>query len=194
LKNATRTGRPPQKISDTVEGFGPCLYGIKYKEWKSWLGRDGQSISALLKTLRYRKGAIPDGYHFLNHREGKIKASDIPQWKWTNKECRQWLVKVLVEYCSIEKDAADAEAKKFEGFGPILYLMELHEWMDWLGRKGQAIHSILVPVRHTKGAVPTSFTIKHAKNKAKDGKENVSGTGKNESAGTSEIVPVQGNK
>jgi hypothetical protein len=38
--------------------------------------------------------------------DGEIKASDVPQWLWSNQQCRDWLTEVLVEKCNKDREAA----------------------------------------------------------------------------------------
>ncbi|TVY41201.1 hypothetical protein LOCC1_G006936 [Lachnellula occidentalis] len=71
------------------------------------------------------------------------KATDLPQWRWSNKECRQWITAVLVEYGSIGREKAGTQARKFEGFGPTIYAIPLETWMDWFGHNGHSIYTLL---------------------------------------------------
>jgi len=43
------------------EGFGPSLYIKSCESWVKWLGLDGQSIHALLISVRKHEGAVPEG-------------------------------------------------------------------------------------------------------------------------------------
>jgi hypothetical protein len=58
-----------------------------------------------------------------------IKGSDVPQWRWSNKQCREWIAAVLVQYGNLEQEEADIQAKKFEGFGPGLFYYNSAKWV-----------------------------------------------------------------
>lgn len=91
-----------------------------------------------------------------------ILATDVPQWLWSNLQCRQWLLAVLVTYMNIEPTAAATSADRFEGYGPNIYIRDLQAWNDLLGdHNGAGIYMMLLSVRHHKGAIPRKVTITH---------------------------------
>lgn len=55
-------------------------------------------------------------------------ASLIPQWRWTNTQCRAWLRYVLMHYSGRTEDEAAALVGEFEGWGPNLYMKDKKQW------------------------------------------------------------------
>jgi hypothetical protein len=100
---------------------------------------------------------------FLSPFAKRIRASDTPQWAWSNAQCREWLAAVLIEYCNRDPEVArDMADKMFEdgGFGPRLYTTKLVTWERFVGvRDAECIHGLLVSLRKEKGAVPPSVKI-----------------------------------
>jgi hypothetical protein len=46
--------------ADKFKGFGPLLFGLKEKAWKSWLGdHEGYSIFSMILEMKNRAGALP---------------------------------------------------------------------------------------------------------------------------------------
>lgn len=84
----------------------------------------------------------------------QIKTTDVPQWTWTTSQCQEYISAILVKYCEYSiKDAEDA-AKKFKGFGPVMYGMTNKEWIALLGEPGRGIGNMIHAVHWKKGAVP----------------------------------------
>jgi hypothetical protein len=91
----------------------------------------------------------------------RVKASDVPQWCWSNKQCREWLTAVLIEYGSLEKQEAELRALKFEGFGPSLFGTTLERWNAHFGSLGHSIYCLIFEKRKAEGAVPDNMTFSH---------------------------------
>ncbi len=93
----------------------------------------------------------------------RIRASSTPQWSWSNKECKAWLVAVLVEYCGRDEEGARGTAETVfatGGFGPSLYLMTSETWMRYLGqRDGNLVYSLLLACKNKRGAVPRNVRL-----------------------------------
>lgn len=91
-----------------------------------------------------------------------IKATDTPQWLWSNNQCRQWLVAVLETLLHFSPEEAQSTALQFEGFGPSLYLMAAEEWGRMLGRDpARSVYGLILSQRHSKGAVPRGTVVPH---------------------------------
>ncbi|KAL2075003.1 hypothetical protein VTL71DRAFT_8783 [Oculimacula yallundae] len=89
-----------------------------------------------------------------------IKATDVPQWEWSNRQCREWLRAVFEAKYHWDKDTAFLSAERWEGFGPRLYLMTCREWESFLGHeRGLSIYSLLVGLKHKRGAVPRGLVL-----------------------------------
>lgn len=87
-------------------------------------------------------------------------ASDIPQWRWSNIECRAWLIAVCTTYLSWSMDDALAAAQKFNGFGPDIYLMRIANWEELLGvGNARGVYTLLLQVRDS--AVPENIQMGH---------------------------------
>jgi len=98
----------------------------------------------------------------------QIKASDIPQWRWSNRQCREWLAAVLIEYGNLEKEEAERQARQFEGFGPRLFSTFFETWVKWFGANGSCIHNIIYEMFYEKGACPKGIRFSK-KGDSKDG-------------------------
>lgn len=90
-----------------------------------------------------------------------IKASDIPQWRWTNKQCREWITAVFIEYGSLERKDAETRAEKFEGFGPTLCARDSDFWQKQYGPLGHSIHCLITENYWKEGAVPHGWKWKN---------------------------------
>jgi len=94
----------------------------------------------------------------------RIEASDVPQWRWSNAQCREWLIAVLVTYLNYNNTDAFDLAENLHGFGPNLYLRSVESWIKILGDdEGRGVYSILFEVRRQKGAVPKGMRMRHWK-------------------------------
>jgi hypothetical protein len=88
------------------------------------------------KTKRLEKSQTPPPSYSVQDKvvskseTAKISASDIPHWRWTNAQCREWLEEVLFYYCGKSRRGALQRAVQFDGFGPNLYLIKLNRWYE----------------------------------------------------------------
>lgn len=78
-------------------------------------------------------------------------ASDIPQWRWTNKQCRGWIVKVLVQYAEKDRELAEVLAENFIEFGPSVHLTRPEWWRYHMREQGNNIHALLIELQSEKG-------------------------------------------
>lgn len=76
-------------------------------------------------TTTTRKSASP--------RMAKIKYSDPPKYKWTNKECKAWIYANLVDNLGRERALAAELANLWEGCGPNLWSQTVSWWKSYLG-------------------------------------------------------------
>lgn len=89
-----------------------------------------------------------------------IKATDIPQWRWTNAQCIEWLTAVFTVYAGYDQKTAEAKAKEFRGFGPRLWQMGRGDWYVWLGVEvGGCVYIILMEMYPEKGTHPKGITL-----------------------------------
>jgi len=89
-----------------------------------------------------------------------IKATDVPQWKWTEAECREWYKLVFMTYLSISRFEAADLANSIDGWGPSIFSRSESQWIYILGEgRGIAMHTLIVSVRRNKGAVPRNVTF-----------------------------------
>jgi hypothetical protein len=96
----------------------------------------------------------------------RIHADSVPQWRWTNSQCRTWITDVLIVYGGKDAQTARELASTFRGFGPNLYMKEWKQWNSWLGADGQAIFALLMEVHDEEGAVPKEVEIAHYRREA----------------------------
>jgi hypothetical protein len=106
--------------------------------------------------------------------ENSIKATDIPQWIWTNAQCREWLFAVCSESLGLGVEESKAISEKFEGYGPNIYCLKFEDWLNILGSnpmgRAYSVYSTLLSIRHEKGAVPKNVVLNHGyENKDKIG-------------------------
>ncbi|KAE9375203.1 hypothetical protein N431DRAFT_502158 [Stipitochalara longipes BDJ] len=80
-----------------------------------------------------------------------IQQTSVPQWLWTNAECRRWLH--LVCHCTLGLNYEESSeiASRFEGCGPNIYTLK---------ERAEGVWSLLVSMRRKKGAVPKGVNIK----------------------------------
>ncbi|KAN0094259.1 hypothetical protein V8E51_017443 [Hyaloscypha variabilis] len=67
-----------------------------------------------------QKNACPPPYSASNdpHYNLAIKATDVPQWLWSNSQCRAWIFAVCTELLAYSEEEGEDVAAKFTGFGP----------------------------------------------------------------------------
>jgi hypothetical protein len=89
-----------------------------------------------------------------------IRANDVPQWMWSNAQCRTWLAAVLQVYLNWTSQAAETAALKLDGHGPTMYQRTSLEWEQLLGEyNGKGIYVMLLNLRHHPGAVPGNVNL-----------------------------------
>lgn len=102
----------------------------------------------------------------------EIKASDVPQWKWNNVQCQEWLTAAIMEYCGKSEEKAAEKAREFlrGGFAPLLYMASFNVWESYLGvEDAAAIFSYLTAVKEQPGAVPSGEYLSRFDMKTKPG-------------------------
>lgn len=92
-----------------------------------------------------------------------IKASDMPQWLWSNAESRAWIFAVCVAYLNYSPEESEGAANKFKGMGNQLFARTLIEWGDILPCREDAnsMHSLIMSRMHLKGGMPLGFRYPH---------------------------------
>jgi hypothetical protein len=84
-----------------------------------------------------------------------INALSVPQWTWTNEQCREWLRKFLVTQCGRSVEYAVDKAGKLEGFGANIYLRRFTVWEEFLGFvDADGIYALTIGYRNLDGVVP----------------------------------------
>jgi len=141
---STFTAKPPPYESVEKET-------AESKHHNSTGSQDSTHPSQRLQTL----GEV----HRRQSPDTSIQATDVPQWRWTNSQCKEWLVEVLVVYCGKSRVAAEELAKHFQGFGPTLYRIKPSYWGKWLGADGRAICALLFEMQPN--AVPKGIIFDH---------------------------------
>jgi hypothetical protein len=91
-----------------------------------------------------------------------IKAANVPQWAWTNAQCKEWLFAVCYDTLGLTGEEAKVISDKFDGFGPVLYCMDYKEWYKLLGSENRArgVYATLLNVQHEPGAIPDGMVLK----------------------------------
>ncbi|PMD30196.1 hypothetical protein L207DRAFT_641773 [Hyaloscypha variabilis F] len=91
-----------------------------------------------------------------------IQSSSVPQWLWTNAECRRWLHLVCYITLGLSYEQSADIAQRFEGCGPNIYTLKWEKWLELWGNRERAegVWSLLVSMRRRKGAVPKGVRIR----------------------------------
>ena len=91
-----------------------------------------------------------------------IEALSVPQWTWTNEQCREWLRKFLVVQCGRSVEYASEKASKLEGFGANVYLRRFAAWKQLLGFvDADGIYALGLAYRKKKGVIPEGIKFNH---------------------------------
>lgn len=91
---------------------------------------------------------------------GSIKHTDVPQWRWSTNQCREWLSSVYTGVFNLPREEAMLLANKFEGSGPVMYITSREEWMEILGyQRGRSLYALLVTVNNEPDSMPGGITI-----------------------------------
>ena len=87
-------------------------------------------------------------------------ATQDPQWKWTNMQCREWIAAVVIWYCGYDEEKAWRIANKFEGFGPTLFLHQVKWWKSAIGNSeaANAICALIYEAKGKRGGLPKGFS------------------------------------
>lgn len=83
-------------------------------------------FASMLKSLRLASDQNPPPYQMYS--QLGIKATDTPQWLWSNVECRAWLTAVGVTLLNMSIDEAEGYADSFEGSGTYIYNWNCQAW------------------------------------------------------------------
>jgi hypothetical protein len=99
-----------------------------------------------------------------------IKASDVPQWLWTNAQCKDWLFAVCHVSLGLTGEEAKAITDKFDGCGPVIYMMEYVDWIKLLGteNRAQSIYAYVVNSQQEPGAIPDGVVLRRSGTKGKN--------------------------
>ncbi|KUJ06635.1 uncharacterized protein LY89DRAFT_692266 [Mollisia scopiformis] len=100
----------------------------------------------------------------------EIRATDVPDWKWNNTQCQEWLTIAIMEFCGRNEQVAQRKAREFlrGGFAPMLYAASYRVWQSYLGRQdAPAIYSYLMA--HKSAAVPSGTYLTTYAIPTKDG-------------------------
>jgi hypothetical protein len=98
-----------------------------------------------------------------------IKATDVPQWLWSNAQCRAWIATVCEDLLGYSDENAEMIASNFAGFGPRLFSMEIEHWHSLLGKNvvgkniadAESVYALVFGLRREKGAIPEGTTYTH---------------------------------
>jgi hypothetical protein len=97
-----------------------------------------------------------------------ISASSVPQWLWTNAQCRAWLFAILTTSLGNSKSDALIKAENVKSFGPYSWSMDDVQWRRYLGKEDvQSVFNLLVSVSNEQRTVPNRFTFEHLETEGK---------------------------
>lgn len=92
----------------------------------------------------------------------KINATAIPQWEWSNQQCKEWLTSVLIEYANLSETDAESKAEGFKGFRPMLFTNNTKMWTRILGADiSSSVFSLIYNRKDKPGALPKGITYAH---------------------------------
>lgn len=121
-----------------------------------------------LFTCLFKKGtsqekAQPPPYTTQREAEsGPIKAFETPQWKWSNAECKEWLLSYLIDKLQYDRAKAESLVAKLKGDGTVMYCRDYEEWRILLGKwQAKGVYIILFALRREEGAVPQGTDLRH---------------------------------
>lgn len=108
-----------------------------------------------------------------------ILATDVPQWTWSNAQCREWLFVVYTSLLNLGIEESRDVAEAFVGFGPELYMMRLDEWDKLVGKdRARSVYALLLSRRHEDGAAPRSIQFQHGGSNENSNRKNSKGNQK----------------
>lgn len=132
--------------------------------------------NSIFSTLRWGKRtpkekdqALPPPYTTLEssvrvQKRSRIKASDVPQWMWSQEECREWITVFCTTYLSFTPKEAEEAAGRWKGMGSRLYsIPDTQSWQAVLPEAAHAlsIYNLLFAVKRKDGAVPLGISFRH---------------------------------
>ncbi len=89
-----------------------------------------------------------------------IRALDVPQWLWSNMQCRAWLTAFCVDMLSLSVAESEELAQKYKGAGTNIYSTKSEDWILMMGDDyGPPIYNYLFSVSRCAGAVPKDIGI-----------------------------------
>lgn len=95
-----------------------------------------------------------------------IKASDTPQWLWSEAECQAWIIAFCVTSFNMSICEAERAAKWYEGSGACIYGLDDDSWRTLVpGDRGTSLCNFLMSRRNEKGAVPKDVIFRHFERK-----------------------------
>jgi hypothetical protein len=99
-----------------------------------------------------------------------IKATDTPQWLWSNKQYILWIIAVCVTLLNNSVEEAEEKAARFRGFGPIIFENEVQGWTNILQDNADAtsVYGLVLGQTHEKGAVSRGLSFDHWENCGKN--------------------------
>lgn len=107
----------------------------------------------------------PPTYFEVVYGQYKIKATDTPRWKWTQPQCRAWLVATLTTSLGNSEMEALRKAETFVGSGPYMWNLHCFQWEGRLGEaEGSTVYNVLLASRRKRGAVPKGVDFPHWRN------------------------------
>jgi hypothetical protein len=92
-----------------------------------------------------------------------IKATDTPQWLWSNEQCRSWIIAVCVTLLNNSLEEAEEKAKRYRGFGPSIFENNIEAWKSIFQNEydSESVYSLVMSKRDESGAVPLGWTYPH---------------------------------
>jgi hypothetical protein len=95
----------------------------------------------------------------------EIKATDTPQWIWTNAQCRAWIFAVCSKNLGLGVEESKIISEKFEGYGPNIYCLKFENWVDIFGSdnpsRAESVYSTILGLQDEEGAVPKTIRLQH---------------------------------
>jgi hypothetical protein len=68
---------------------------------------------------------------------------------------------MYIIYFNFSLEDAAAASRKFEGFGPTLYMKSMDLWVKMLGENGRGLYALILSLKWKKGAVPKGMKLGH---------------------------------
>ena len=144
--------RKHQNQHITMAGFSLLRWSTKKKKTTS--------AAAPAPALANTRDISPPPYQ----EPETIAPTSVPQWLWTNAQCREWVFQLCVETLGLSVEESRSISDRFDGYGPNIYTMTTAGWEGLLGTKqrGCGVYSAVLSMRDRKGAVPKNVRLTHA--------------------------------